>query len=280
MAFTKGRAIGGAALVVAASAMAQDAPIWKIGDHVEARNPSTTNWDPARVIGIEDWRKYGKGFAYRIEVDDKTAAITVWNATPDLIRPFAGASAPMAFKAGDRVDVFYDATHGKNRGTILEVGAGKYKVHYDGCTPNWDEWVDRLAVRVPATLAAGAAEVAYLIGRWAMFTPSYPNTVVRGEDVYREYGPGAKSPPLEIKADGTFVWHYDYGHPPSTGRWTPDAKVEGADMGTQAYAGVVIADPAGRPWKVYKIKSLVDAQDRIEARLMCSGETDIGTRIR
>jgi hypothetical protein len=267
-------------LALAATALAQDAPVWNEGDRVETRNPSTTLWEPATVIRIEDWRPYGKGFAYRVRLDDKNAANPEWATTAEQVRPLAAAGAASAFKAGDRVDVFYDATHGKNRGVVLEAAPGKYKVHYTGCGAHFDEWVDRLALHAPAALAASAPEVKFLVGNWAMFTPSYPNTVIRGEDIYREYGPGAKSPPLSINGDGSYVWYYDFGRAPVKGTWTADAKVPGADMGEQAYAGVVIADPTGRPWKVYRVPSPAGDVDRIEARRMCSGEVDMGTRLR
>ena len=266
--------------LAAATALAQDAPVWKAGDRVETYNPSTTLWEPATVVKVEDWRTYGRGFAYRVRLDDKNAPNTEWATTVDRVRALAAAGGAAEFKAGDRVDVFYDATHGKNRATVLESAPGKYKVHYEGCTATWDEWVDRLALHAPATLAPGSADVTFLFGKWAMFTPSYPNTVLHGDDLYREYGPGGKSPPLQINADGSYVWYFDFGKPPVTGKWRADAKVPGADMGTQAYAGVIIDDPARQPWKVYRIVSKTDTEDRIEARRMCSGEVDMGTRLR
>src|SRR5207244_779696 len=131
-----------------------------------------------------------------------------------------------------------------------------------------------------ATMDASAAPLRFLVGKWAMFTPSYPTTVVRGNDVYREYGPGGKSPPLEIKADGSYVWYFDYGKAPVSGRWQPDPKVEGADSGTQSYDGVLIDDPSGQPWKVYRWVVKSDSEDHITAQQMCSGISDIGTRIR
>lgn len=276
----------------AVAAAADDTPQWSAGQHVETYDPSSTQWKPARITSVEDWRSYGKGYAYRVHIEDPAVANPDFATTGDRIRlpgglqagaPAAGTAAAAAgatYAVGATVDVYYESGQGKNRGRVLEVQPGRYKVHYTGCTANWDEWVDRGRVRPPATLAATSPEVAFLVGRWAMFTPSYPNTVIRGDDVYREYGPGGKSPPLELFADGRYVWYYDYGKPPVQGRWTPDAKVPGADMGTASVDGVLIADPSGQEWKVYRRVLVGDTKDAITAQQMCSGLTQTGTRLR
>jgi hypothetical protein len=142
----------------------------------------------------------------------------------------------------------------------------------------FDEWVDRLAVLEPATISKEAAEIKFLTGKWSMFTPSYANTVIKGENVYRQYGPGAKSPPLEINADGSYVWHFDFSNPPVKGRWITDAKVPGADMGTQSENGILIKDATGQEWKVYRRVVKGDSEDHITVHRMGSGMTDIGTR--
>lgn len=187
-----------------------------------------------------------------------------------------------AFNVGDRVDVIpiYSKDKGR-RGTIIEVAAnGQYKVHKDGCGDHWDSFEDRGALFPAATIDADDAEIKFLIGKWAMFTPSYPNTIVSGNNVYREYGMGAKAPPLQINADGTYVWYFDYGKPPVKGKWATHAKIEGTKYGTEVWNGVIIKDPNGGEWKVYRRKIEGDNQDRITAQTMCSGMTVIGTRAR
>jgi hypothetical protein len=191
------------------------------------------------------------------------------------------APAAAGLKVGDRVDVYLTGNQeGKNRGTILEINGTQYKVHYDGCSARDDTWENFALVRPAATISSTAPEITFLTGKWAMFTPSYPTTVVRGNDVYREYGMGGKAPPLQINGDGTYVWYYDYGKAPVKGRWTSHARIEGARFGTETENGVIIKDPTGGQWKVYRRKSTSDNEDHITARTMCSGQTIIGTRIR
>ena len=135
---------------------------------------------------IEDWRSYGRGFYYRVHTDDPKAPNTEWAAAPDSVRaradqpaerppndkPIGGqpregdpghANNGGAFKVGDRVDTFYDQTHGHNRGNVIAVGNGKYQVHYNGCKT--DEWVDASLVRPRATISAAAPEITFLFYR-------------------------------------------------------------------------------------------------------------------
>src|SRR6202035_4111872 len=130
---------------------AQDQAQWKVGDKVEIRNLSK-EWVPGTIIGTVDWD--GK-LLYRVQLDDPNAPNVYFNHTdPSDIRARGGQraladkptgnqpiadnpttlNAGRARKIGDRVDTFYDEKRGHNRGTIIEVGDRKYKVHYVGCT--------------------------------------------------------------------------------------------------------------------------------------------------
>jgi hypothetical protein len=188
---------------------------------------------------------------------------------------------PGSLQIGDRVDVYLSGNQeGKNRGTITEINGSLYKVHYDGCSEKADVLENFTLVRPAAVISADAAEIKFLTGVWGMFTPSYPTTVVRGDTVSREYGTGAKAPPLQINGDGTYIWYFDYGRPPVKGRWAPHAKIEGARYGTETANGIIIKDSRGGDWKVYQRKFTADNEDHITAHTMCSGQTVIGTRIR
>ena len=187
--------------------------------------------------------------------------------------------APANLKVGARVDVFLsDNIEAKNRGTIVSINGNMVKVHYDGCKVYLDEIIDVSRVRPAAALSPKSPEVAFFRGSWLMFTPGYPTTLVKGDSLYREYGVGAKAPPLVIKADGTYVWYFSFGKAPVKGRWTPHAKIVGARFGTETVDGVIIKDPSGNEWKVSKTVSTRDTADHLTARLMCSGETVMGTR--
>jgi hypothetical protein len=56
-------------------------------------------WVRATVIGIVDWREYGRGFAYRVRVDDPHAANTEWAATANTIRAVNAQPVVRAFTA-------------------------------------------------------------------------------------------------------------------------------------------------------------------------------------
>jgi hypothetical protein len=126
-----------------------------------------------------------------------------------------------------------------------------------------------------ATVAATHPDITALMGNWAMFVYSYPNTVIHGNDVYREFGPGAKAPPLQINSNGTYVWYDEYNKPPVKGNWVTQAKIEGVKNGTETVNGILITDSKGIWWKIYK-----DRLDHVTAQKMCSGETQGGTRLK
>lgn len=282
---------------------------FKVGSEVEAYTNLTfegkTGWVKARIIGVDTNGQHSGG-PYQVFYDGQNEMYSFWVRT-DQVRPRAGQPNPVVdqpagnnpiagtttsqFKVGDRLDVFntgYTPPIPRGRGTIIEVGDGKYKISYEGCASFHDDWQDRMSVQPEATVSATDPEITFLIGNWAMFSPSYPNTVVRGDNVYREYGTGAKAPPLQIKADGSYVWYFDFGQPPVTGAWSTSAtvgerKVRGAAnegiSHTLTDTGIIIKDPKGAKWKVYRW--IMPGQDqRITAHLMCSGETMVGSRIR
>lgn len=283
-------------IISASASFAQDPPKFKMGEIVEVHsyffNPP---WHKAKILTFntdcpsqyrvefigEDAGDHGKPCVGANEV----RALAAGQPPAEARNKPAGENNPLpgggAFKVGDRVDVYasYDKDKAQ-RGTIIEAAGGRYKVHYDGCGTHFDAFIDQGDLHPAATISADALDIRFLFGRWVMFTPSYPNTTVRGDTVYREYGMGAKAPPLQINADGTYVWYDEYGKPPVSGRWTTDAKIEGAKFNTAFVNGVILKDSKGGLWKVYRWKPEGDNEDRITARTMCSGQTVTGTRIR
>jgi len=288
----------GLLFIVAAAALAQETK-FNVGEIVEVHsyffNPP---WHKAKVLNIGTDCQYPSA-PYRVQFIGEDAGD---HGNPCVggadIRALAAEQPPRetnlpadqnnpqpaaagAFQLGDRVDVYAANNVDKaGRGTIIEVAGGRYKVHYDGCGANFDALVDRSELHPAATISTDAPDIKFLIGAWKMFTPSYPNTVVHGNTVYREYGMGASAPPLRINADGTYVWYDEFNKPPVRGRWTPDAKIEGAKYWTNFANGVVIKDSKGGLWKVYRWKSPRDNEDHVTAQTMCSGQTVDGTRIR
>jgi hypothetical protein len=175
-------------------------------------------------------------------------------------------------KAGDRVDVYLsDNTEGKNRGTIVGVEGGRYKVHYDGCKDYWDEWVNAPRVRPAASISADAAEIKFFTGRWAMLSLAISDT--------RGYVWGSTSPGIQINGDHTYVWNQGAGKPAVKGTWVPHAKIQGARTGTEVEDGIIIKDAKGAEWKMYRRRSTSDNNDHITISTMCSRETQTGTRV-
>lgn len=268
--------------VIALVSFAQDQAQWKVGDKVEIRNLSK-EWVPGTIIGTVD--ENGK-LLYRVQLDDANAPNVYFNHThPADIRPRGGgqpvvnqpvADNPQmpnvggAFKVGDRVDTFYDENRGHNRGTVIEVGNRKYKVHYTGCTKTFDEWVDASLVQAAATISADAPEIKFLFGRWR-------TTVVAVGGNYVVWG---KTPGIQINADGTYIWYQTSGNPPVKGKWTTDAKVPKLDAGTPKFDGVIVKDAEGNEWKAFKWVVKGNTQDGIEIDRMCLGLSEVGTRVR
>lgn len=160
----------------------QDQPLWGKGDKIEVRSMSY-EWVRATVLEVIDWRDAGRGFAYRVETEDANAPNRYWTAPANTVRTLpenngnknndrvnntdrvVNKNAGGKYKVGDRVDTYYDETRGHNRGTIIDVANGKYKVHYNGCRAKFDEWVDAALVKNPNTTSANAPEIKSLFGK-------------------------------------------------------------------------------------------------------------------
>jgi hypothetical protein len=252
---------------------------YHVGDHIEAYDVYTSDWQTGVIFLVEDYTSTGQGVSYKARIDGgppKGSSQDELLLREDQIRPITAFAGQ--FKLGSTVDTAYGSGDPNSRGQVIAVDpAGKrYQVHYPGCNAKRNEWLDQSQVKVPEKMSAVATR--FLAGKWIMFTPSYPNTVIHDSQIFREYGTGARTPPLVIKSNRTFVWYYDFGKKPVKGRWTPDSRVKGTTTGTQSVDGVIILDPQSNPWKVYKRVVKGDSKAHITVERMCWGLTDIGTR--
>ena len=253
---------------------------WKVGDKVEIPNLSK-EWKPGTIIGILN---EGGTLYYRVQLDDPNAPNVYFNHTlPTDVRARGGqdvAAGPVdaggpkliqggAFKVGDKVDTFYDQNRGHNRGTIIETGDRRYKVHYTGCAKTWDEWVDSSLVQPPATIAADASEIKYLFGRWRL-----TEVAVGGNFVAWGQAPG-----IQISADGTYIWYQAVGQRPVKGQWVTDAKVPKLNEGTPKFDGVIVKDEVGQEWKAFRFVVKGGTKDLIEIDRMCLGVSLVGSRL-
>ena len=74
------------------------------------------------------------------------------------VEPRPAPAPPSEFKAGDRVEVLFGGQWYK--AVVLEAGAAKWKIHYEGYGDTWDSWVERDKIRRLEGAAAPAAEPA------------------------------------------------------------------------------------------------------------------------
>lgn len=253
---------------------------WKTGDKIEIRNLSK-EWVPGTILGTVDWN--GK-LLYRVKLDDDNAPNVYFNHTdPADIRARGGkpanppatqnnAGVPVnignaAFNVGDTVDAYFNDKEG-NRGEITEVGDRRYKVHFRGCGQQFQNWFDANKVHSPANLSATAPEVTFLIGKWRTTTVA----------VGGNYAAWGSSPGIQLNADGTYIWYEYSGRPPVKGKWIPYAKVPNVTTGTPKFDGVLVKDSAGLDWKVFKW-DVKDGKDHIEIDRLCSGQSEVGSRV-
>jgi hypothetical protein len=252
--------------------LSSHAQTWKVGDKVQVRTSSMDKWDNATIYLVLTDRtptQYKAKMDVAGKYSDDYPLLRA-----DQIRS-RDAKPAATFTLNSRVDLLYTDGSPHTRGTVIEVMAdGRYKVGIDGCPAKWNEVVDWNQLKPATSIAKTDPDIAALIGKWAMFTPSYPNTVIHDNKLYREYGTGAKAPPLLINANGTYVWYNEYNKPPISGSWITDAKVAGLTSGIESFNGIIIADH-DYYYKVYK-----DRPDHIISERLCMGTTDMGTRIK
>lgn len=259
-------------------AMAQGG--FQAGEVVEAHSYAwggPTGWGKARVSQVD--RSGSHSGPYLVTWEANSAQ--QWVGEND-VRAAAGAAGAKTFAVGSRVDDYQPPVAGGKglvllqRGSVVAANGNSYTIHYDGCIGK-DVVRDASALRPAASVNPGDASIRFLVGKWRMFQPSAPNTVVRGNTVYREYGMGAAAPPLQINSDGSYVWTQFQGQP-ITGKWRVDAKIQNATMGPQVQDGLVIQDERGQAWKIFRNASSQGTGDHIILRTLCSGIEMMGTR--
>jgi hypothetical protein len=263
-----------AAMVLSLTAFSQThvAGNWAVGDKIEVQWTPHDAWEKALISEVySDWNPK----RWKAIPDNANSRIAGNMLVAEQIRS-AGANAnAKTYLVGDKVDVYRSNGTANKRGCIKEVlGSGKYKVRYDGSTYYADDTVDGSQLQTAATVSVTDPDIQALRGKWAVFIYSYPNSYTDGTNIYRQYGTGAKAPPLLINADGTYTWYDVYQKPPVKGSWTTHAKFPGAVDTPDLSNGIVIKDSKGELWKVYR-----DKADHIQVRMMCHGDTKGGTKI-
>ena len=92
-------------------------------------------WWPAQVIALEGGRSKIHYAGYDVSWDE-------W-VTPERIRPFA----PRTLPKGTHVQVLWSGDKKWYPGTVTASENGLHKIHYDGYSHEWDEWVGIKSIR-------------------------------------------------------------------------------------------------------------------------------------
>ena len=163
--------------------------------------------------------------------------------------------------------------------TILAYDAtrGSYKVRSDA---------DRLIDFVPAYklryscvgAEAKAVTESYFIGRWSLFIGPTAHREIIDDKGYLVVGRGAHVPPLQIDANGRYVWVID-SRTTIHGKWRSLAANE-LRAGTKPPAILLMHGEGGKDWEVWK--SGVNAgnnRDAISVERMDMGLSAMGTRL-
>lgn len=218
---------------------------FKVGDAVEATYLG--EWKKATVVGVDS-----EGKRYKIHFEGETScnghALDSFIAR-EWVRPRAGTApkgAPTKPKSGTKAGSY-------RAGDLVLYRAGGPK-WYSGATI---EAYDAAKRQYRLRLDTGGGDIlpahsvfrpgdkidnSFFIGKWVVFVSGSTSTYTQGKEGFRRFSEGMKLPPLEIKADGTYVWR-ELGGKVIKGKW----------RGEKTAPGITILKGAdGRDWTVYE----------------------------
>jgi hypothetical protein len=263
--FLCGILTGALALLLSADLRAQEA--YKKGDVFLANvyfggcvKVTVLGTDPKYYVHIEEGGYKGSDTFYNA---NRLGECKQGNQAAGPANPPAGQPEGNAgnLRVGSRVDVYYAPNQPHGRGVIVDANSSQYKVHFDGCEDKFDAWSDFARVRSEAAIGPDDADVQYLFGRWSMVVSGMSSVAVAW----------GKAPGLEVRGDGTYTWYQDKGREPVKGRWTTYPKLEGANKFSIDFEdGILIRDPEGRPWKVFR-SSGAGGAETISVNRLCYG---------
>lgn len=184
--------------------------------------------------------------------------------------------AKPACRVGMHVPIVSPLNYGA---TILAIDAvnGSFQVKSDA--DGLVDWVPARQLRY-SCVGAAAAPISenFFIGKWTLFIgPTAHNEVIDSKG-YLVVGPGAHVPPLQINADGTYVWVLD-SRTTVRGKWR---SMPAAEMrsGTTSPAILLLNAEGGKNWEVWrKGVNASNNRDAIEIDRMDLGLSYMGTRL-
>lgn len=215
--------------------------VFNVGDLVEATELG--EWKKAVVVGPLQTNEFGSTYEIKFE----GAKYSAGRISSKWVRPRANATTASTGRQERNVPT----RPGPKAGEVLYRN-GTYIWNTGAKIESYDERTRQYRLRfdsgsgdiVPCHSVAtpGQIDNTFYVGNWAVFVSGATSTFERGGDLYRRYSSGMASPPLQIKADGTYTWRADNGRV-IQGRWSPRDGVPGITI----HKGL-----DGKDWTVYE----------------------------
>jgi hypothetical protein len=179
-----------------------------------------------------------------------------------------------------RVGMHVDRVSPLNRGAKIvafDAAKGTYQVKSDA--DGLLDWVPAYKLRTSCKGAEAAAVTqSYFIGRWSLFSGPTAHHQTIDSKGYLVVGPGAHVPPLQINADGSYIWTLD-SKTTIRGKWRAMADNE-LRSGTKPPAILLVNAESGKNWEVWKTGTNAgNNRDAISVERMDLGLSYQGTRI-
>lgn len=163
--------------------------------------------------------------------------------------------------------------------TILAIDAvkGSYQVKSD--RDGLVDWVPASLLRSScAGVEARPVTTSYFVGNWSLFVGPTPHHATIDGKGYLVVGTGAHVPPVQINADGSYIWTVD-SRTRIAGHWRPMAEHE-LKYGTKPPAILLLAGEDGRNWEVWRAGvNAANNRDAIFVERMDLGLSYRGTRL-
>lgn len=163
--------------------------------------------------------------------------------------------------------------------TILAFDAvkGSYQVKSDA--DGLVDWVPARNLRYSCVGAEAAVVTqSYFIGRWSLFLGPTAHHEIIDSKGYLVVGSGAHVPPLQINADGSYVWVID-SRTTIRGKWRAMLQDE-LRSGTRLPAVLLVNGEGGKNWEVWRTGvNAGNNRDAIAVERMDLGESYQGTRL-
>ncbi len=159
----------------------------------------------------------------------------------------------------------------------FDATKGTYQVKSDA--DGLLDWVPAYKLRYSCKgLEAPSASANYFTGKWTLFVGPTAHREVIDSKGYLVVGPGAHVPPLQINADGTYVWTVDR-KTTVRGNWRAMSANE-LRAGTKLPAVLLMNAEGGKNWEVWKTGANAgNNRDAISVERMDLGQSYQGTRI-